>query len=215
MLELYYHPLSSYCWKTLLALYENATPFTTRIVDLGDPVQRDQLAALWPFAKFPVLRDHARGDTAVPESTIIIEYLARHYPGAVALVPADADAALEVRLRDRFFDLYVHDPMQRIVAELIRPRDPSAVEALKRTLAIAYGVVDQLAATRTWAAGDAFTLADCAAAPALFYADQVAPIGAEHAHARGYLERLLARPSMIRVRREAEPYWHMFPGRRT
>jgi len=216
MLELYLHPLASYCWKVLIALYENATPFTPRVIDLADPAQRAELAALWSFAKFPVLRDRARG-AVVPESSIIVEYLAVHHPGPVALVPADPDLAREVRLRDRFFDLYVHEPMQRIVADLRRPaaaREPDSVAAARATLATAYGVVDALVATGPWAAGDAFTLADCAAAPALFYADQVAPIGAEHPRASAYLARLLARPSMARVRREAEPYWHLFPGRR-
>ncbi len=215
MLELYSHPLASYCWKVLIALHENATPFTHHVVDLSNAADRAELVALWPFAKMPVLRDHARG-AVVPESSIIIEYLAQHHPGPLALIPADS--ALEVRLRDRFFDLYVQEPMQQIVADLLRPpaaRDPAAVGAAKATLAIAYRVVDEVARTRTWAAGEAFTLADCAAAPALFYADQVAPIPEEHPHARAYLARLLARPSMERVRRDAEPYWHLFPGRRT
>ena len=200
MLELYYHPLASYCWKVLVALYDTATPFEPHFIDLGDPAQRAELGAVWPFAKFPVLRDR---DVVVPESTIIIDYLARHVPGAASLVPADD---FEVRKRDRFFDLYVHDPMQRIVAELLKPTDPAVAAEARRTLAIAYGVVDG------WSFGDTFTMADCAAAPALFYADQVCPI--EHARTRAYLDRLLARPSMQRVRREAQPYWHMFPGRR-
>jgi len=208
MLELYYHPLASYCWKVLVALYESATPFTPHFIDLSDPAQRAELAALWPFATFPVLRDHARG-AVVPESSTIIEYLARHVPGAAALVPADA---FEARRCDRIFDWHVQEPMQRIVAQLIKPTDPDAVSAAKQHLAIAYGVVDELVADRTWAAGETFTMADCAAAPSLFYADQVAPI--EALRARAYLDRLLARPSMIRVREEAQPYWHMFPGRR-
>lgn len=195
MLELHLHPLASYCWKVLLALYEADLPFTSRAID------RDELVALWPFGKFPVLHDRARG-AVVPESSIIIEYLARHDARARYLVPDD----LEVRARDRFFDLYVHEPMQRIVLDRIRPGDPAAVAAAKQTLVTAYGVVERHAER------DDFTLADCAAAPALFYADQVVPI--EPPRTRAYLDRLLARPSMIRVRREAEPYWHQFPGAR-
>lgn len=201
MLELYLHPLASYCWKALLAFYEADIPFTPRVIDLADPAQRAELIALWPMAKFPVLRDRARG-AVVPESSIIIEYLARHYPAAARLVPDD----LDVRARDRFFDHYVHDPMGRIVRDLIRPGDPAAVEADRQTIRNAYAIVE------TWPERPDFTLADCAAAPALFYADQVVPI--ESPRTRAYLDRLLARPSMVRVRREAEPYWHMFPGAR-
>lgn len=202
MLELYVHPLASYCWKALLAFYESDVAFTARVIDLADPVQRAELAALWPMTKFPVLRDHAR-DQVVPESSIIVEYLARHYPAAAHLVPDD----LDVRARDRFFDQYVHDPMGRIVRDLIRPGDRAAVDADKQTLRTAYGIVE------SWPERTDFTLADCAAAPALFYADQLVPI--ELPRTRRYLDRLLARPSMVRVRREAEPYWHMFPGART
>jgi glutathione S-transferase len=201
MLELYLHPLASYCWKVLLAFYECDVPFTRHVIDLADPAQRAELVAVWPFAKFPVLRDHAR-DATVPESSIIIEYLARHEPAASHLVPDD----LDVRARDRFFDLYVQEPMSRIVRHLLRPGDAADLAAEQQTLRTAYDVIDRLPAR------DDFTLADCAAAPALFYADQVVPI--EAPRTRAYLDRLLARPSMIRVRREAEPYWHLFPGAR-
>lgn len=199
MLELYMHPLASYCWKALIAFYETDTPFTARIIDLSDPAQRAELTTLWPLAKFPVLRDHARGNV-VPESSIIIEYLARHYPNAAHLVPDD----LEVRARDRFFDLYVHEPMGRIVLDMLKPGDPSVVAAAKQTLLTAYGIIE------TFPERSDFTIADCAAAPSLFYADQLVPI--EQPRTRAYLERLLVRRSMIRVRREAEPYWHDFPG---
>ena len=202
MLELYYHPLASFCWKVLVGLYEQGTPFTPRFIDLGDPAQRAELAALWPFARFPVLRDR---DVVVPESTTILEHLARHHGG----VPADS---FEIRARDRFFDHYVMDPMTRIVAEIRKPVDASIIDAAKQTLRIAYGIVDAWLASRTWACGEVFTMADCAAAPALFYANELVPI--EATHARAYLERLLARPSMIRVRAEAQPYWHLFPGHR-
>lgn len=201
MLELYMHPLASYCWKVLLALYETDTPFTPHVIDLADPAQRADLVAVWPFARFPVLHDHARGDI-VPESSIIIEYLARHYPNASQLAPDD----LDIRARDRFFDLYVMEPMTRIVLDLLKPGDPAIVAAAKQMLVTAYNVVE------TFPERSDFTLADCAAAPALFYADQLVPI--EPPRTRAYLQRLLARPSMIRVRREAEPYWHDFPGAR-
>jgi glutathione S-transferase len=148
-----------------------------------------------------VLRDHGRGEV-IAESSIIIEYLARTYPQARHLVPDD----LDVRRRDRFFDHYVMDPMATIVFDMIKPGDPDAVAAAKQTLMTAYAMIETLPERTD------FTLADCAAAPALFYADQVLPI--DQPRTRAYLDRLLARPSMIRVRREAEPYWEMFPGRR-
>lgn len=201
MLELYLHPLASYCWKVLLAFFETETPFTPHVIDLGDPAQRAELAALWPLARFPVLHDHARGEV-VPESSIIIEYLARHHPAAAHLVPDD----LDVRARDRFFDLHVQEHVGRIVREMLQPRDPAAATAARQALVTAYGIV------ATFPERTDFTLADCAAAPALFYADQLVPI--EEPRTRAYLDRLLARPSMIRVRREAEPYWHNFPGAR-
>jgi glutathione S-transferase len=201
MLELYMHPLASYCWKVLLALYETETPFTPHVIDLADPAQRAELTALWPFARFPVLRDRARGEV-VPESSIIIEYLARHYPRVAHLVPDD----LDVRARDRFFDLYVQEPLGRIVRDMLTPGDPAIVAAARQMLVTAYGVVE------TFPERSDFTMADCAAAPALFYADQLVPI--TQPRTRAYLDRLLARPSMIRVRREAEPYWQNFPGAR-
>ena len=212
-LTLYLHPLASYCWKVLIALYENDTAFRPQLVDLSDPAARAALEALWPFARFPVLRDEARGLT-VPESTIIIEYLAHHRPGPVALLPADPDAARDVRLADRFYDLYVQEPMQAIVADRLRApglRDPHGV-ARARALDVAYGMIERDMATRLWASGDLFTMADCAAAPALHYADRVHPLGERHPHARAYLRRLEARPSFARVLAEAAPYAHLFPS---
>ena len=202
MLELYLHPLASYCWKVLLALYETDTPFTPHVIDLTDPGQRAALGSLWPLARFPVLRDHARGET-VAESSIIIEYLARHYPSARRLVPDD----LDVRFRDRFCDLHVMDPTGLIVRDRLEPGAPAAVANATRTLLTSYRIIE------AWPERSDFTLADCAAAPALFYANELVPI--EQPRTRAYLERLLARPAMIRVRREAEPYWHLFPGAAT
>jgi glutathione S-transferase len=213
-LTLYYHPLASYCQKVLVALYENGTSFTAQFVDLGDPDQRAELLKLWPVGKFPVLRDTAR-DRVVPESSIVIEYLDRHYPGKARLIPGDAELALEIRLRDRFFDLYVHDPMQTIVGDRLRPaesRDPFGVERAKSRLSTSYDMIERDMAGRTWAMGEAFTMADCAAAPALYYANKVAPFEATHPKATAYLGRLKARPSFARVLKEAEPYSAMFPG---
>jgi glutathione S-transferase len=213
-LELYYHPLASYCWKVLIALYENDTPFAGKIVDLSDPQQAAELAELSPFTKFPALRDRTRS-CSVNESTTIIEYLALHYPGTVALIPRDQDAAFHVRRRDRLFDLYVHEPMQKIVGDIIRPegkQDRYGVELARATLAKAYDLLERELGVQPWAAGDAFSMADCAAAPALYYANRVAPFAARHARVAAYLKRLHDRPSFARVFEEAQPYLSMFPG---
>jgi glutathione S-transferase len=213
-LELYYHPLASYCWKVLIGLYENGTAFEGRVVNLADPKQAEMLAELSPFTKFPALQDRARNCT-VTESTMIIEYLARHYPGSVALVARDPDAAFQVRQRDRFFDLYVHEPMQKIVGDIIRPegkQDRYGVELARATLAKAYDVLERELGTQPWAAGDTFSMADCAAAPALYYANRVAPFGARHVRVAAYLKRLHDRPSFARVFEEAQPFMSMFPG---
>lgn len=207
---LYYHPLSSYCWKVLIALYENATPFTPRMMAEAEVAQ--ECMALWPIGKFPILED---GDTVVAEASIIVEYLGQVAPGPFAPVPADPAMALEVRLMDRLFDNYVMGPMQAAVADRIRPegvaRDPYAVQQAMGLLAKAYDLIERRIAGRTWAAGAAFSLADCAAAPALFYADYVLPFRDSHPHLRAYIERLEARPSFARVLEEKEPWFHYFP----
>jgi glutathione S-transferase len=213
-LTLHYHPLSSFCWKVLIALYENDTPFIPHLVDLGDEAARARFKKLWPLAKFPVLRDDAR-DATVPESTTIIEYLSQHYPGNVPLVPGDADRAREARLRDRFYDLYVQLPMQKIVGDNLRPAgksDPYGVADAKVQLGTAYDMIEHEMNGRAWATGDAFTLADCAASPALYYANRVVPFGASHANVAAYLRRLTERPSFARTLREAEPYFKLFPA---
>ena len=200
----------------LIALYENDTPFTPVEIDLGDPEHRARLAALWPPTLFPVLADEAN-DVVLPESSIIIEYLARHHPGPFAAIPADPDLALEVRLWDRCFDAYVMTPMQDIVFDRIRPadaKDPFGVAKARATLDMAYRMLEARMADRTWAAGEAFSLADCAAAPALFYADWVHPFRDEYPALAAYDDRLKARPSFARVIREAEPYRHLFPQER-
>jgi glutathione S-transferase len=213
-LKLYFHPLASFCWKVLIALYENETPFEPRLVDLADPASRDELTKMWPITRFPVLRDDAR-DRTIPETSIIIEYLARHHPGRVELLPSDPDLARETRLRDRFYDLYVSEPMQKIVGDRIRPPgtgDAYGVAQARTSLATAYAMIEREMGERRWAMGDAFSMADCAAAPALYYADRVAPLGESRPNTAAYLRRLLERPSFARVIREAEPYFKFFPG---
>jgi len=214
-LTLYYHPLSSFCHKVLLALYENATSFTAQMVNLMDAEASAEFRGLWPIGKIPVLRDRAR-DRVVPETSVIIEYLDRHYPGARPLLPADEDVRLEARLLDRVFDLHVQVPMQKIVIDRIRPegeRDPRGVAEARAALATAYGVLEQRLADRPWAAGAAFSLADCAAAPALFYTTAIAPYADAHPRLAAYFERLAARPSVRRVIAEARPYFQYFPFR--
>lgn len=213
-LTLHYHPLSSYCQKALIALYENDTPFERHVLDLLDESVRARFKELWPIGKMPLLRDEARNRT-IPEATIIIEYLAQCYPGRTELVPRDPELAWQTRLRDRFYDLYVSTPMQKIVLDNLRPegkRDPHGVEEAKTLLASAYGIIEQEMATKTWAVGETFGMADCAAAPALYYANLVMPLGDAHRNAAGYLDRLMRRPSFARACDEAEPYRKMFPG---
>jgi glutathione S-transferase len=212
-LTLHFHPLSSFCQKVLIALYENDTPFTPQIVDLFDPAQREAFLRLWPIGRFPVLRDAAQ-DRTVPESSIIIEYLDRHYPGRARLVPQDADLARQVRLRDRFSDLYLNVPMQKIVTDRLRPagrNDPHGVEEARRLLHTALTTLDADLASNTWAMGETFTMADCAAAPPLFYANEVMPFGETHRNVAAYFARLRERPSYARVLQEARPYFDLFP----
>jgi glutathione S-transferase len=212
-LTLYFHPLSSFCWKALIALYENDTPFEPRLVDLGNETERAALLKLWPIGKFPVLRDDAK-DRTIPETSIIIEYLDEYYPGRTRFIPADAKLALQTRLRDRFYDLYVHLPVQKIVGDRLRPqgkKDPHGVEEAKARIQSCYGMIDKEVAAKTWAMGEAFSLADCAASPALFYANKVMPFGDIHKNVTAYFGRLKARPSFARVIKEAEPYLGMFP----
>jgi glutathione S-transferase len=212
-LTLHFHPLSSFCWKVLIALYENDTPFTPHIVNLGDEAERAALLKLWPIGKFPVLRDDAR-DRTIPETSIIIEYLDTHYPGGTRFIPADEKLALQTRLRDRFYDLYVHLSMQKVVGDRLRlegKKDPHGVEEAKARLQLCYGMIDKEVATKPWAMGEAFGLADCAASPALFYANKVMPFGDSNKNLMTYFDRLTARPSFARVIKEAEPYFRMFP----
>jgi glutathione S-transferase len=213
-LKLHYHPLASYCWKVLIALYENDTPFERQLVDLSTPEQRAALQRLSPFVKFPALEDREHGRT-IWESTSIIEYLAQHYPGESPLISANPDGAFEVRRTDRFFDLYVHESMQKIVGDKLRPadkRDPFGVEQARAVLATAYDYLERALGSQPWAAGDAFSMADCSAAPALYYANRVAPFGPDRSRITAYLARLHARPSFARTFEEAQPYLQNFPG---
>ena len=212
-LKLYFHPLASFCQKVLIALYENDTTFEPRLVDLTDPASNAAFKKIWPIGKFPVLRDEEK-DRLVPESTIIIEYLAQHYPGRTQLVPADADLARQARMCDRFYDLHVHVPMQKIITDRLRPagkNDPHGVEEAKALLRTAYDMLDQDMRTKTWAMGDEFSMADCAAAPPLFYANMVMPFGDTHKNVARYLGRLVERPSYARVLKEAQPYLGLVP----
>src|SRR5687767_7896515 len=203
-LKLYFHPLASFCWKALIAFYENGTSFVPILVDFGDPASQAAFRAVWPMAKMPVLRDEARGRT-VAEATIVIEYLDTHYPGRTRFVPEDPDRAWQVRMWDRVYDHYVHEPMQKIVTDRLRPageNDPRGVELAKAQLRQAYGIVERELGANPWAMGDTLTLADCAAAPALFYANTVEPFGEAHRNLKAYLRRLMARPSFLRVLQE-------------
>ena len=208
MLTLFAHPFSSYSQKVLIALYENATPFAFRMLGPEHPQNGAELMRLWPRASFPLLLDD---DVPVLESSTIIEHLQIRHPGPVRLIP-DGAAALKARMLDRIFDNHVMAPVQRVVGDALRPaerRDPVAVEEAKAALDQAYGWLDPRL-KEDWAAGD-FSLADCAAAPALFYADWVHPIGERFAALRGYRARLLARPSFARAVDEARPYRPLFP----
>jgi glutathione S-transferase len=210
-LKLYAHPFSSYSQKVLVALYENDTSFEFRELSQDDPAVLAEFAALWPLKRFPVLVDAGR---TVTEATIIIEYLGLHHPGPVPLLPVDPRAALEVRSMDRFFDNYISTPQQKVVFDSMRPeaeRDKCGVADARAMLDAAYDWLDGVMASREWAAGDSFSLADCAAAPFLFYADWTHRIDASFSQVIAYRERLLARPSFARAVDEARPYRPFFP----
>lgn len=210
MLTLYAHPFSSYCQKVLVALWEKGLDFTYRHME--DPGAAEELKQRWPIGRFPIVVNEA-GET-ITESSIIIEYLDLLHPGANRLIPADPQAALEVRFLDRFFDTYVMSAMQKPVFAALKGDASRKQEALKEArtdLETAYGWLEQRLGDRRWAAGGEFTLADCAAAPSLFYADWVHEIGAAFPAVRAYRARLLARPSFARAVEEARPYRAYFP----
>ncbi|MBO1114372.1 glutathione S-transferase family protein [Bordetella petrii] len=210
-LQLYFHPFSSYCQKALVAFYENGIEFEPQILAGPDSPAMQRLAQLWPMKRFPMLVD---GDQTILEATCIIEHLGLHHPGPVRLIPEDPRAALEVRMLDRFFDNYVSTPQQKVVFDALRPadvRDPYGVEQARQMLETAYAWLEQRLQGRQWAAGADFSLADCAAAPFLFYADWTHPIGPAHANVIAYRGRLLQRPSFARAVDEARPYRQLFP----
>jgi glutathione S-transferase len=214
-LILYFHPLASFCHKVLLALYEKGTPFEGRIVDLMDEGASADFLNLWPVGKIPVLRDEQRNQV-IPETSIIIEYLERFYPGVLPLFPTDDAEALDARLWDRFFDLYVSVPMQKIVTDRLRAdgeHDLPGVADAVETLKTAYDMIERQMAAKSWAIGETFTIADCAAAPALFYADIVHPFSRTHPNVAAYFARLEQRPSFQRTISEARPYFSLFPLR--
>ncbi|MEA3264678.1 MAG: glutathione S-transferase family protein [Pseudomonadota bacterium] len=208
-LTLYAHPFSSYCQKVLMALWENDTPFAYRHME--EPGVGEELARLWPLAKFPVLVDEGR---TIAETSVIIEHLALRHPGKVRFLPHDPVAALEVRLLDRFFDQYVMNAATLVVGEALRKtpdRLAEAKECAERALDVAYSWLEKRLAGRMWAAGDDFSLADCAAAPSLFYGDWVHPISDAYPRLRAYRTRLLARPSFARAVEGGRKYRSYFP----
>lgn len=208
---LFAHPFSSYCQKVLIALYENATPFTFRMLDGSDAQTMAEFEALWPLKRFPLLVEDGR---PIAEATIIIEHLSLRHPGPVPLLPDDPAAALEARFVDRFFDNYVQTPQQKFVFDALRlegERDARGVAEARALLEAAYGWLERRMAGREWAVGDSFSLADCAAAPALFYADWTHRIGESFPNVRAYRSRLNARPSYARAIDEARPYRPLFP----
>ncbi len=210
-LRVFGHPFSSYCQKVLIPLYENGTAFRLELLSPENPDVLAEHGRLWPLRKMPLLVD---GDRVVAEATIIVEYLDLHHPGATRFLPADPVRALEVRMLDRFFDQYVMTPMQKVVGDFLRPaesRDAFGVRDAHAQLETAYAWLDEALRGREWAAGDAFTLADCAAAPSLFYADWVHAVDPRHATLRAYRARLLARPSFARAVDEARPFRSYFP----
>lgn len=203
---LYFNPISSYSQKVLIAFYEKGIPFEPQVVDLMNEAAKAEYRKVWPIGKVPFLKDTEK-NWDVPESTTIVEYLDRHGTGT-PLIPKDEDLARQTRMRDRFFDNYVNEPMQKVIFDGFRPsgkNDPLGVDRAKDLLIRAYGMINQDMANKTWAMGKDFTLADCSAAPALYYARTVLPFGNEHPHVASYFERLLARPSFARVVKEVEP----------
>jgi glutathione S-transferase len=210
-MKLYAHPFSAYSQKALIALYEHEAPFDFEMLSPDNPRTGADFATLWPLKRFPVLIDEGR---TLVESTVIIEYLDLHYRGRAPLIPDDRRAALDARMLDRFFDNYIMTPVQKIVGDRLRPehaRDPYGVDEARAMLDTAYRWLGDRMQERRWAAGDTFTLADCAAAPSLFYADWTHRIDPSLESVLRYRERLLARPSFARAVDEARPYRPLFP----
>lgn len=213
-LTLHYHPLSSYCHKVMIAVDILGVEVDKRLIDLGDPAEREAFLSLWPTGKMPLLVDQGR---PIPETSIIIEHLQRqHARRDHALIPHDQGAALGVRLWDRLFDLYVMTPMQALTADLLKPesdRDARGVARAREGLMTSYAMIDRQLAGRTWIVGDVFSMADCAAAPALFYAVTYVPLSPQQVHLSAYFERLMNHPSVAATIEQARPYFKFYPGR--
>lgn len=212
-LKLYYHPLSSFCHKALIALYEHGTAFEPVLVNLGDEESSAEMRALWPIGKFPVLRDEERRRT-VAEASVIVEYLDLHHAGGAKMLPADPDLAWQARMWDRFYDLYVNVQLQKIVGDRLRPadsRDPFGVDQAEAMIRKCYGMIETEMANKEWAMGDDYGIVDCAASPALFYASFAVPIPDDAPNLAAYIERLVRRLSYARVLAEAEPYFNLVP----
>ena len=210
---LHYHPLSSYCWKVLIALYEKDVPFEARMVNLGDADARAAFKALWPTAKIPLLED---GGAVVPETSIMIEHVDRRYRGAISLLPSAPVAQLKARLWDRLFDAYVMTPMQRHIAQILRPegeRDGRSLDETRNEIAAAYNLIEERMGDHAFAAGETFTIVDCAGAPSLFYAATIVPFPGGHQKLAAYFERLIERPSVRRIVAEAQPFFQYYPMR--
>ncbi len=207
MIKIYGHPLASFYWKAAIALYERDVPFEFLMVDPGHPQNVEAVGRYAPTGQFPVLVD---GERAVIESAAIIEYLDLHHGDAPPLVPADAQQAIEVRQMDSVFDDYVMAPLTRMVVNAMRGEAGRDAEA-QATLDKSYRWLNGWMAGRTWAAGDDFSLADIAAATSLFYAHWGYAVPQEHAALRAYRARLLQRPSVARVIKEAKPWFEYFP----
>lgn len=213
-LQLYFHPFSSFCWKALIAFHEKGVAFDPHVVNLGDEASRAEFFAIWPIGKFPVLRDTDRGRT-ITESSIIIEYVDRLGGAGPKLIPDDPERALAAREWDRVLDNYVHVPMQKIVGDRLRPEgrnDPHGVEDARRLIDTACAFLDDKLADDGWLAGEDFTLADCAAAPPLFYVEKLAPFRSRYPRLSAYFGRLLERPSVRHVIDEARFFRPFFPG---
>ena len=210
-LQLFAHPFSSYCQKALIAFYENDVAFDFRMLAPDEPANGEEFARLWPIQRFPILVD---GEQTILEATSIIEHLQVRHPGAVRLIPDDPELAVQVRMLDRVFDNYVMTPQGKCVFDAIRPeadRDPYGVAEARRMLDTAYAWLDRRMADREWAVGEAFSLADCAAAPSLFYADWTHAIPAGLTNLHAYRARLLDRPSFARAVDGGRPFRHFFP----
>ncbi|MBB4189362.1 glutathione S-transferase family protein [Sinorhizobium terangae] len=210
-IALYGHPFASFVWKPLIALYERNVTFEFRMVDPANPENQARMGELSPTGQFPALVDR---DREVTQSNAVIEYLDLFHGSGTPMVPEDPREALEARMMTDVFDDYIHAPMQRIVGNALRSegeRDPRGVIDARALLDRCYAWLEPRLQAKEWAACGRFTIADCAAAPALFYADWVHPIPEHHAALAAYRARLLARPSVARVVDEARPYRSFFP----